>query len=200
MSKISTYTQHNIINNGKIMNRPALTRNTSVKDFTDFYWLKAELLDFCRQEGIPCSGSKIELSTRIAHYLETGDILTTKPKQSSKRNTAMPCIFERTTVIGTGWRCSQEIRAFFEQEIGPGFHFNKVMRDFIKNGEGKSLQEAIDAWQDAKRNPASKTEIEPQFEYMRHMRAYFAAHPQASREEALQAWHEKRNQRKSKQS
>ena len=89
------------------------------------------------------------------------------------------------------------MRAFFEAEIGPGFHFNKVMRDFIKNETGKTLQDAIVAWETEKQNSAPRTEIEPQFEYMRHMREYFRMHPEGTREEALKAWHDKKFQRKS---
>ena len=65
----------------------------------------------------------------------------------SKRLAAMPTTFTPETVIGEGWRCSQALRAFFELEIGPRFHFNQVMRDFIKHGSGKTLADAISAWQ-----------------------------------------------------
>jgi hypothetical protein len=168
-----------------------------VEDFRDYYWLKAELLDFCRQQGLPTSGSKQAVTERIAHFLQTGEILPIRPRSSSRSSQAMPETFTHETVIGSGWRCSQALRAFFEAEIGPNFHFNKVMRDFIKNESGKTLQEAIEAWEVDKQNPAPKTEIEPQFEYMRHMRAYFRENPEGTRAEALKAWHEKKSQRKS---
>ena len=109
----------------------------------------------------------------------------------------MPEKFTRGTIIGSGWRCSQDLRAFFETEIGKGFHFNQVMRDCIKNGKGKTLQAAIDAWHDSKRNPVIKKKIDPQFEYMRHMREYYSENPNGTRKEALRAWHEKKSQRKS---
>jgi len=178
-----------------MMSRPELTSTLSAQDFLDFYWLKKELLAFCRQQGLSTAGSKDELKKRIAHFLETGESL--KPTQEPSKRAPMPDVFTRETVIGAGWRSSQTLRAFFEGEIGPQFHFNGVMRDFIKHGEGKTLQEAIDAWEADRRSP-SKKDIDSQFEYNRHMRAYFEAHPGATRAEAVKAWQEKRSKRRSK--
>lgn len=182
------------------MDRPELTTSITVEDFRDYYWLKAELLDFCRQQRLPTSGSKQSVTERIAHFLQTGEVLPIKSRSSSRSSQAMPETFTPENVIGSGWRCSQALRAFFEAEIGPSFHYNKVMRDFIKNEAGKTLQKAIEAWEADKQNPAPMTEIEPQFEYMRHMRAYFRENPEGTRAEALKAWHEKKSQRKSSQS
>ena len=181
----------------QMTDRPELTPSISVDDFRDYYWLKEELLAFCRQNGLPSGGSKREIGERIEHFLGTGEIRSPQPRSSSQERASMPETFTRHTVIGPGWRCSQALRVFFETEIGPGFHFDQVMRDFIKQGHDKTLQDAIDAWQEAKSNPVQKAEIAPQFEYMRHMRAYFDEHPEGTRDEALAAWHEKKSQRKS---
>jgi hypothetical protein len=40
------------------MARPSLTKEISIDDFTGYYWLKEELADFCRKNGIAASGSK----------------------------------------------------------------------------------------------------------------------------------------------
>ena len=55
--------------------RPPLTKSISLEDFQNYYWLKAELQTFCREHGLPASGSKIEITERISHYLHTGKIL-----------------------------------------------------------------------------------------------------------------------------
>ncbi|MET1123500.1 SAP domain-containing protein, partial [Priestia megaterium] len=52
--------------------RPSLTKSISLEDFQNYYWLKAELQTFCREHGLPASGSKIEITERISHYLTTG--------------------------------------------------------------------------------------------------------------------------------
>lgn len=124
--------------------RPALNGEISANDFRSFYWLKEELLQFCRSEGISTQGSKKELESRIAHYLETGERGTAK---TARPFSVMPQTLTLETLIGKGWRCNQTLRAFFQTEIGAHFHFNQVMRDFIAQGEGKTLRQAIVAWQ-----------------------------------------------------
>ncbi len=100
----------------------------------------------------------------------------------------MPKEFARQSVIRAGWRCSQELRAFFEQEIGIYFHFDGVMRDFIHRRIGKTSNEAIEMWEETQRNSLQEKPIAPQFEYNRHIREYFKTHPDAKLKEAIQEW------------
>ena len=175
------------------MSRPKLEPTLSAHDFLDYYWLKNELLIFCRKNTLATSGSKTELTKRIAHFLDTGERLKpVKVRKASK----MPTNFHKDTVIEKGWRSSQALRAFFKKEIGSHFHFNAVMREFIKYEAGKTLGNAIKAWEENQNTPREK-DIAPQFEYNRHMRAYFGKYPQATRQEALAAWQQKRSRRKS---
>ena len=175
------------------MSRPTTIKGLTGQQFMTYYWLKADLIVFCRENGLPTTGSKGQLTERIKIYLHTGQIV--KPKRSSRARVAkkMPTTFTLETLIGDNWRCSQELRAFFEAEIGPTFHFNKFMRDFIRrDGCGQSLQTAIDGWQLEKQKPKGTSQIEPQFEYNRHMRDYFLQNKGATREEAIRAWKEKK--------
>lgn len=55
--------------------RPDLTKQLDNKTFSQFYYLKEELVDFCRQNGLPTSGSKLEIANRIVCFLDTGKIL-----------------------------------------------------------------------------------------------------------------------------
>lgn len=180
------------------MDRPELAPQTSVADFKSFYWLKNELAAFCREHGLSTAGSKRELSARIEAFLATGEIQPAS-REAKRRSAArrMPDTLSRDTVIGPGFRCSQPLRAFFVTEIGPQFHFNGVMREFIKNGAGKTLQDAIDAWHADRRAPQAKTEIEPQFEYNRHIREFFKANPGKTLQDAILAWNEKKARRTS---
>ncbi len=66
--------------------RPELTKDLPIKDFTDFYWLKTELQQFCRENNMSPSGSKMELSKRIEVFLTTGD--TQQSKSPSKRRSS----------------------------------------------------------------------------------------------------------------
>ena len=48
--------------------RPPLHSNISAEDFQAFYWLKEELMGFCRGYGLPTSGSKQVLTKRIVSF------------------------------------------------------------------------------------------------------------------------------------
>jgi hypothetical protein len=126
--------------------RPNLTKNSSVEDFKNFYWLKEELQLFCRENGISASGSKIEISDRIETFLRTGEIK--KPLRNSKINTRSQTQGELSldTVITENHRCSQDVRAFFKTVISPKFHFSTHIQNYFKNNVGKTYRDVVDAW------------------------------------------------------
>lgn len=162
-----------------------------------YYWRKAELLAFCRERGIPTTGSKQALISRIEEFLTTGQLAPLEISRSPKRASGkMPEQLTRATVIAPHFRCSQELRALFEAEIGPQFHFNGVMRDFIKHGAGQTLQDAIAAWNQDQQAPKIEQALAPQFEYNRHIREFFKANPGATLAEAIRAWNKKKARRK----
>jgi hypothetical protein len=176
------------------MSRPILAEKTSAADFRAYYWLKEELVMFCRGAGLSAAGSKQEIAERIVRFLENGQRETPAP-QAAKRSDKMPDQFTRETVIGLNWRCSEPLRAFFSAETGKPFKFNQVMRDLVKYGRGKTLGEALVTWKAANESP-ERTEIAPQFEYNRHTRAYYEAHPDATREDVIRAWKQLRAERR----
>lgn len=181
------------------MDRPKLDQAIRPDDFASFYWLKEELLCFLREQGLSTAGSKQDLSTRIRRYLETGNRLEPserKPVKSSRQQDDMPKVFTLESIIKPGWRCSQELRAFFEKEIGASFHFDACMRDLIHAGAGKTLQEAITIWKETRLNPRQEKTIAPQFEYNRHMREFFQQNPGAQMRDAIQAWNDKKSLRR----
>ena len=172
------------------MTRPTLDTHLSADSFLRWYWLKAELVVFCRSCGLSASGSKQALTGRIAKYLETGQSSRPTGQKSAKKD-RMPRTFARATIIGSGWTCSQALRAFFEQELGRSFHFDATLREFIHQGQGKTLRDAIQAWDEARYSPVEK-EIAPQFEYNRHIRDYLKTNPGAGLKAAIAAWKERR--------
>ena len=54
--------------------RPELNKSLDAESFRQWYWLKDELVQFCRENSIPTSGGKTALSERISHFLATGEI------------------------------------------------------------------------------------------------------------------------------
>jgi hypothetical protein len=178
-------------------NRPALSSKLTASEFLRHYWLKSELVGFCRSVGLSSAGGKIEITQRIEVFLASGERMAPPSRATVGQSAKMTDYFTLSTVIVPGFRCSQGLRAFFEREIGHSFHFNGVMREFITNRIGCTLGEAIQAYLESKASPL-KTEIAPQFEYNRHIREYFELHPGASRKEAIAAWKKKREDRSRK--
>ncbi|MEJ1517588.1 DUF6434 domain-containing protein [Bacillus cereus] len=172
--------------------RPILTKEISIQDFKDFYYLKEELQSFCREHGISASGSKIEISDRIETFLRTGEIK--KPQRSSKTNnkTQMNSELSLDSVITENHRCSQDVRAFFQTVI-PKFHFSTYIQNYFKSNIGKTYRDVVDAWNEEaerKKDPSYQKKIAPQFEYNQFTRDFFAdsKNKGKSRAEVIEAW------------
>ena len=76
--------------------RPELNRELDGKTFRSYYYLKEELVDFCREYNLPVSGGKIELTDRIACFLDTGKVLETSAKRKTTINVGL--ITENTII------------------------------------------------------------------------------------------------------
>ncbi len=153
--------------------RPNLTKEISVQCFKDYYWLKEELQLFCRENGISTSGSKIEISSRIERFLQTGEIQ--KPIRKRRTKQVEPQVtLSLDTVITENHRCSQHVREFFKTVI-PNFHFSTYIQNYFKNNVGKSYRDVVDAWYEEdkrKKHPSYKKKIGPQFEYNQFIRDF----------------------------
>ncbi|MFT3714882.1 MAG: DUF6434 domain-containing protein [Gordonia sp. (in: high G+C Gram-positive bacteria)] len=167
--------------------RPELTRHLSGNEFRQWYWLRSELADFARSAGIGASGGKQLLTDRIAALLDGSDF-TEPPRTAGPRpGAALAGDLASETVIPSGQRCSQVLRAWFTERIGPGFRYDAPMRDFIASADGRrTLQDAVDHWYATRDD--GRREIDPQFEYNRFTRWWRAEHPDDDRAQLLAAW------------
>ena len=52
------------------MEKPELSKFMNAETFSSYYYLKEELVAFCKELGLPTSGNKQELTKRIAYFLE----------------------------------------------------------------------------------------------------------------------------------
>ncbi len=165
--------------------RPVLDRNLDSKTFRDFYYLKEELVKFCRENGIPVSGGKIEITDRIAYFLDTGKVMSAP---TSKKAAIIATISEETK-IEANFVCSEKHRAFFRERIGNGFSFNVAFQKWLKSNTGKTYKEAISAYyQILEDKKKGKTKIDKQFEYNTYIRDFFADNTGKSLEEAIKCW------------
>ena len=150
--------------------RPKLDMGLNGETFRNYYYLKKELIDFCRKNNLPVSGSKVELADRIEYFLNTGKILQGSVKRKSAIN--MEVIAENT-VIEPNVVCSEKHRAFFIEKIGKSFSFNVLFQKWLKSNAGLTYGDAIEAYyQILEEKKKGKTVIDKQFEYNTYIREF----------------------------
>ena len=156
-----------------------LTKDLKADEFFEYYFLKEELKDFCRREGLKVSGNKQDLEKRIVHYLETGDELS--EPVFNKKSCKILSKISLDAKLGENFKCSEDKREFFKNEIGNSFKFNvKFQRD------------AIDAYHEIQ-NSKEKTEIGKQFQYNQYIRDFFEDNNDKSLEDAIACWKYKKS-------
>ena len=171
--------------------RPELTIKLKRKEFLEYYYLKEELVCFCRENGLPTSGGKAELTERIAYYLDTGKIKDVKTVRTQKpKITAIT----RDSIIESDLVCSEIHRAFFKREIGESFSFNVAFQKWLRSNSGKTYADAIAAYKEIKgtKKPGKK-EIDKQFEYNTYVRDFFDDNKGASLADAIKCWKYKKS-------
>ena len=181
-----------------IEKRPELNISISHDDFQSFYWLKTELISFCRANGISASGGKIEIAGRIEQFLATGKVMpaSRKPVAISNfdwKNTEL----HLNTKITDNYKNTENVRAFMTFHIGPHFKFNSDFMNWAKANAGKSLADAIDEWKriyTLHKNKEHKSVIAPQFEFNRYIRDFMADNPGMTIKDVIKYWKVKRGQ------
>ena len=119
-----------------------LTKDLSSSEFKEYYFLKEELKEFCRNEGLKISGNKSQLEERIIYYLDTGKSLDNaqsidrnnpnKTIKNKQENISIPQKIALDSILGENFKCSEDKREFFEKEIGKGFKFKVKFQKWLK--------------------------------------------------------------------
>ena len=123
--------------------RPQLDKSLDSQTFLNYYYLKEELVDFCKQNGLPTLGNKVDITKRIAYFLDTGEIL------SSSKPVNKTIVVEKIceeSLIEENFKCSEKHRAFFKEKIGKSFSFQVPFQKWLKANAGKTYQDAINAY------------------------------------------------------
>ena len=167
------------------MTRPPLTTNLTSEEFEQYYFLKEELKDFCRSNGLRISGSKNDLEKRIIYFLDTGKSLNeTKPTKAKVENFNTISL---DTKIGENFKCSEDKREFFENNIGKGFRFKVRFQKWLKSNPNKTYKDAIAAYHEIQ-NSKEKTQIDKQFQYNQYIRDFFKDNEKLGLEDAIKCW------------
>lgn len=174
------------------LHRPELNSRLSAVEFRSWYWLKSELLTFCRSEGVNATGSKPYLADRIAAHLDGAALhIPTQPP----RNGTMPNEFTLETVVGEGWRCNRALGEFLRSQCGSGFRFNAIVRNLIHTQPGVTLADVVNSYLAGATSGRLAADIPVQLEYNRHTREFYANNPGASRQQVIEAWWARRSRR-----
>jgi dTDP-glucose pyrophosphorylase len=184
-------TNSNLKRTIQMIERPNLNKGLDKKIFRSFYYLKTELVDFCRENNLPTSGGKIEITDRVAYFLETGNAIPASKTIKSTTNVGAIC---EDTEIEADFVCTEKHRAFFKNEIGKSFKFNVVFQKWLKSNAGKTYRDAITAYhQILEEKKKGKTLIDKQFEYNTYVRDFFADNEGRSLESAILCWKYKKS-------
>ena len=181
-------------------NRNKLNKNLKASEFKEYYFLKEELKEFCRNEGLKLSGSKSQLEERIICYLDTGkssdDSNHTKNNTNfQKSNLNKSISAEEITldsILGENYKCSEDKREFFEKEIGKGFKFKVQFQKWLKSNPDKTYQDAINAYYELQ-NSKEKTKIDKQFQYNQYIRDFFEDNDDRTSNDAIKCWKHKKS-------
>lgn len=172
--------------------RPELKIGLKGETFRNFYYLKEELVDFCRKNNLPTSGGKLELTDRIATFLDTGNVMISR--KVSKKSTLDIGELTEQTIIENNFVCSERHRAFFKEKIGKSFSFNVQFQKWLKSNSGKTYKDAIEAYYlILEEKKQGKTAIDKQFEYNTYIRDFFEANKGMSLDDAITCWKYKKS-------
>ena len=176
--------------------RPPLAKDLKSEDFKEYYFLKEELKEFCRTEGLKISGSKNQLEERIIYYLDTGKSLeNTQPFKNKNRNpdnNSTPQEITLDSKLEENFKCSEDKREFFEKEIGKGFRFKVKFQKWLKENPDKTYEDAINAYHELQ-NSKEKTKIDKQFQYNQYIRDFFEDNEDETLKDAIKCWNYKKS-------
>jgi hypothetical protein len=165
--------------------RPLLSRSLSGSELRRWYWTKAELALLGREFAISTSVGKLELTNRLAAALDGAPPPAPPEARSGAPGQQLAGPLTPDVLLPRGQRCSQELRRFFTDQVGPRFRFDAAMRQFVADGAGLSLGDGVRHWYRTRSLP--RGDIDPQFELNQFIRD-FHARKAGSREMALAAW------------
>lgn len=176
--------------------RPDITTIKTAEELRRWYWLKEELVAYCREHKIPYSAGKFELIDRIAHYMDTGTILKPKPKKSTSTFDWANEPLTPETIISDNYKNTQNMRQFMTEQIGKQFGFNIAFMAWMKANVGKTLADAIEQWQmleALKNDDTFQTDIKEHNQYNQYLRDFFEDNPDLTTKEARICWDYKRS-------
>jgi hypothetical protein len=175
--------------------RPNIEDCSSALEFSRWYYLKSELVDFAKVNKIPFTGAKFDIAARIAAVLDGDPIPINKPRKKTSRFDWANSELSHRTLITDNISFGPNVRGFFSKHIGPSFVCNSDFMDWMREHSGSSLSEAFDTWkalEERKADPNFQTRIRSHNQYNQFTRDILAANPALKLADVRQIWKAKR--------
>jgi len=183
------------------MERPQLPNISSAEEFKQWYWLKEELISYCREVGIKTTGGKFEIAERIVNYLNTGETKANQVQEKSIKKPTSKFDWKNeqltvNTIITDNYKNNSNVRKFFIEQVGAKFSFSIDLMQWMKDNVGKTLGDAVTEWhrlQELKKNPNYQSVIPAHNQYNQYTRDFLADNPDKSIQDARKYWKLKRS-------
>lgn len=172
--------------------RPSFKSISSGAEFNKWYWLKQEMIDILKVLNLPQHGKKFELRDRIMFALDNdGKLLKIKSKKNKSNFNWAKESLNLETKITDNVSFGPNFRNFMKRAIGNNFSCHGDFMDWVKSNPGKTLKDAIIAWEklaNRKNNPTFRREIADHNMYAQYIRDFFDNNPKASLKEVKRIW------------
>ena len=111
--------------------RPPFSEIKTYQEFSKYYWYRDELIQICRELGLPSSGMKIELNRNIQAYFN-GEIVEEKLKVKTSKS-VVTNVSLSTKLLECGFTFGPKFRKFFAEQTGiKNFKYNADMVATVK--------------------------------------------------------------------
>lgn len=175
------------------MSRPNFKDIQTSAEFNNWYWLKAELIEICKQIDLPYTGRKFELRDRIMYAMDNDGALLPSPpkkKRSSRFNWAK-AVLSLETVITDNVSFGPNFRRFMRLQIGDHFSCHSDFMDWVKANVGKTLKDAVFEWEALERrkeDPNFRRAIAAHNMFNQYIRDFLDDNPGNTFKAAKQYW------------
>lgn len=119
------------------MKRPIISNITNGESLKSWYWLKEELVAFCKANKLDYSGVKFEILEKVANFLDGNDTLQKDSLKASSKFDWHSAFLNTNTIITDSYKNSQNVRKFFMLHCSESFHFSIPFMHFMRTNIGK---------------------------------------------------------------
>ncbi|MEM6306114.1 MAG: DUF6434 domain-containing protein [Pseudomonadota bacterium] len=169
--------------------RPDIATLKTGAELKRWYWRKDELLAHAKDLKLKTTGGKFQILDRIAHFLDTGE--RAFPGDIAPRPTSTfdwhgaPLTDE--TVITDNYRNSQNVRRYFRERLGARFKFNIAMMDWMRANAGKTLGDAVAAYDSFQAAPGT-SKIADHNQFNQYTRDFLKDNPGLGMHDVRRIW------------